>query len=169
MEKLKHIDYELFLELIKDARRSDRTFTKALKVSQPTVTRRRAILERELIEGYTAIPRWEKLGYEIFAMTFVKIRTAIGSKQEYNKTREKAMSWLMNQPNIIMSGACRGIGMDSFMISVHRSYKDYDEFMRSLRLELGDFMEDVQSVLVNLGGKELLKPLNFKYLAGEKR
>jgi len=54
------------------------------------------------------------------------------------------------------------------MMSFHKSYSDYDEFMRNYKLELGDFIDDVQSVLVNLGGKELIKPLNLKYLAEAK-
>jgi hypothetical protein len=54
------------------------------------------------------------------------------------------------------------------MISLHKSYSDYDDFMRNQRLELGDFITDVQSVLVNLAGTELLKPLDFRYLAESK-
>jgi hypothetical protein len=67
-----------------------------------------------------------------------------------------------------MSGACRGIGVDSFNLSFHKSYSDYDEFMRNLRLEMGDFIDDIKTVLVNLSGKELLKPLHLKYLAESK-
>jgi hypothetical protein len=67
-----------------------------------------------------------------------------------------------------MAGACRGMGVDSFMISLHKSYPEFDDFMRNYRLELGEFAEDIQSVLVNLRGKELLKPLHLKYLAEEK-
>jgi len=74
----------------------------------------------------------------------------------------------MRQHNIVMAGACRGAGVDSFMISVHKSYSDYDDFMRSYRLELGETMDDVQSVLVNLRGKELVKPFHLKYLAETK-
>jgi hypothetical protein len=51
------------------------------------------------------------------------------------------------------------------MISMHKNYSDYDEFMRNYRLELGEFANDSQSFLVNLAGTELLKPLSFKYLA----
>jgi len=168
MSKFKPLDYALLFELIKNARRSDRELAKALGTSQPTVTRKRNFLEKELIEGYTAIPKWEKLGYEIFAITFIKIKPSIASKEKYAPTRKKGLKWLMNSPSIIMAGGCRGIGVDSFMISLHRSYADYDEFMRNYRLELGDFIDDVQSVLVNLCGKEILRSLNFKYLAEAK-
>jgi DNA-binding Lrp family transcriptional regulator len=165
MENLKSIDYRILWELVKNSRRSDRELAKILGISQPTVSRRRTILEKTLIDGYTAIPKWEKLGYEVLAMTFVKIKAEIASKEKYETTRKKGSQWLMNQPNIIMAGACRGIGVDSFMISLHKNYSDYDDFMRDYRLELGDFIDDVQSVLVNIAGKELLKPLNLKYLA----
>ncbi len=165
MENLKSIDYKILWELVKNSRRSDRELAKILGISQPTVSRRRTILEKTLIDGYTAIPKWENLGYEILAMTFVKIKAEIASKEKYETTRKKGSQWLMNQPNIIMAGACRGIGVDSFMISLHKNYSDYDDFMRDYRLELGDFINDVQSVLVNLAGKEVLKPLSLKYLA----
>ena len=161
---LKAIDYKILCELIKNSRRSDRELAKVLHVSQPTVTRRRALVEKELIDGYTAIPRWEKLGYELFAITFVKIRSVIASKEKYNETRKKGLEWMTKQPCIIMSGACRGMEVDSFMISIHKSYKDYDEFLGNHRLELGEFVEDVRSILVNLGGKEILKPLGFRCL-----
>ena len=164
MKELKALDYRLLSELIRNSRRSDRELAKVLHVSQPTVTRRRALIEKELIDGYTANPRWEKLGYELFAITFVKIKSVIASKEKYSDTRKKALEWLVKQPCIIMSGACRGMGVDSFMISIHKSYKDYDEFLRSHRLELGEFVEDVQSILVNLGGKEILKALGFTCL-----
>ena len=58
MKELKSLDYRLLSELIRDSRRSDRELAKVLHVSQPTVTRRRALVEKELIDGYTAIPRW---------------------------------------------------------------------------------------------------------------
>jgi len=63
-----------------------------------------------------------------------------------------------------MGGACEGIGMNSFIISVHRNYSDHSEFMLKLRLEMGNFIDDVQTILVDLG-TERLKPLHLKYLA----
>lgn len=169
MKKLKPMDYEILYELMKNARRSDRQLAKTLKTSQPTVTRKRTFLEKELIEGYTAIPKWGELGYEIFAITLVKSKSVLGSKEKYEDVRKRGMDWLMKQPNIIMGGGCRGSGVNSFMISLHKNYSDYDEFMHNYRLELGDTADDVQTVLVNLGGRELIKPLNLKYLAQTKK
>ena len=168
MSKFKPLDYELLFELMKNARRSDRELAKALGTSQPTVTRKRNFLEKELSDGYAAIPKWDKLGYEIFAITLVKIKPTIASKEKYAPTREKGLKWLMSVPSVIMAGACRGMGADSFMISLHKSYADYDDFMHNYRLEMSEFIENVHSILVNLRGKEIVKPLNFKYLAEAK-
>jgi DNA-binding Lrp family transcriptional regulator len=168
MKELKPLDYRLLYELMKNSRRSDRELAKVLRISQPTVSRRRTELEKNLIDGYTAIPKWEKLGYQIFAITLIKIKAAIATKERYDAVRKKGLEWLMDQPNIVMAGACRGAGMDSFMISFHKSYPDYDDFMGNYRLELGEFIDDVQSILVNLRGKEVIKPLNLRYLTEAK-
>jgi DNA-binding Lrp family transcriptional regulator len=164
MRQLKELDYKILYALMKNAKKSDREIAKTLGISQPTVSRRRAFLEKEVIEGYTVIPKWEKLGYRIFAMTFVKIKPVVGTKEEYADSRKRGTEWLMSQPYIVMSGGCRGMGVDAFNLSFHKSYSDYDDFMRNLRLEMGDLIENVKSVLVNLGGKELLKPPHLKYL-----
>ena len=83
MRQLKELDYKILYALMKNAKKSDREIAKALGISQPTVSRRRAFLEKEVIEGYTVIPKWEKLGYKIFAMTFVKIKPVVGTKEKY--------------------------------------------------------------------------------------
>jgi DNA-binding Lrp family transcriptional regulator len=168
MKDLKPLDYRLLYELMMNSRRSDRELARVLKISQPTVSRRRTELEKNLIDGHTAIPKWKKLGYEIFAITLFKIKAEIASEKRRNDTRERGLNWLMDQPNIIMAGGCRGSGFDSFMISMHRSYTDYDEFMGKHRLELGDTMDSVQSTLVNLYGEEVLKPLSLTYLTKAK-
>jgi len=165
MRKLKPEDYRILFELMKNARISDRKLAKLLGTSQPTVSRKRAYLEKELIDGYTAVPKWEKLGYEIFAVTFFKTKSAVKTKERYLAARKKGESYLMSQPSVIMSGGCQGMGMDSFTLSFHKSYSDYDEWFRKLRLECGDLLDDAQSVLINLLGTELLKPLHLRYLA----
>jgi len=165
MGKLRDIDYRILSALLKNSKMSDRKLAKEIGVSQPTVTRRRARLEKEVIDGYTLIPKWEKLGYEILAFTFVKTVQSLGLKEKYRAAHERGTKWLMNQANVIMSGGCRGLGVNGFMISVHKSYSDFDSFMANHKRELGDTFTDVQTVLVNLGGNQILKPLHFKYLA----
>jgi len=165
MKKTKDIDFRIISELMKNSKLSDRQLAKKLGVSQPTVTRRRKSLEGEIIENYTLVPKWDKLGYEILAINFVKIRQAVATDEKYQSVRERGLKWLMKQPNIIMTAASRGMGMDAFNISLHKGYADYDDWFRSFRLEWGDLVDDIQSVLVNLRGGEVVKPLNFKYLS----
>ena len=124
MRQLKELDYKILYELMNNAKKSDREIAKALGISQPTVSRKRAFLEKEVIDGYTVIPKWEKLGYRIFAMTFVKIKPVVGTKEEYADSRKRGTEWLMSQPYIVMSGGCRGMGVDAFNLSFHKSYSD---------------------------------------------
>ncbi len=168
MKKTKDIDHKIISELLKNSRVSDRELGKKLGVSQPTISRRRALLEKEILDGYTTVPKWDKLGYEILALNFVKIKPEVATEERYKTSRERGLKWLATQPNIIMASSSRGIGMDAFNISVHKSYSDYDEWFRNFRLTWGDLVDDIQSVLVNLCGKEVIKPLHFKYLAESK-
>jgi DNA-binding Lrp family transcriptional regulator len=165
MKRPKEIDYKIISELLRNSKQSDRSLAHKLGVSQPTVSRRRMMLEKTTIDNYTLVPKWDKIGYEILALNFVKIKLAIATDEKYQAVRERGMKWLMKQPNIIMAGASRGMGMDAFNISLHKNYADYDEWFRKFRGEWGDLIDDIQSVLVNLSGGEVIKPLNFKYIS----
>jgi len=167
MNKLKSLDYQILWELLKNSRRSDRTLAKVLKSSQPTITRRRTRLEKEVIDGYTAIPKWEKIGYEILAFTLIKA-VGIFSSKKYSEIRGKGLAWLAKQPNVIMGGACEGMGMNSIIISIHKNFSDHSNFMLKLRLEMGDFIDDLHTILVDLKATNRLKPLHLKYLAQER-
>jgi len=149
MTKLKDIDFKILFGLMKNSKTSDRQLAKRIGVSQPTVTRRRARLEKELIDGYTAVPKWEKIGYEILAITLIKAMGIFTSK-EYADIRNQGLEWLHKQPNIIIGGACEGMGMNSFIISLHKSYSDHSEFMLKLRLERGTSLTIFKPFLLTL-------------------
>ena len=165
MVKLKPKDFQLLYELMKNAKRSDRQIAKILGVSQPTVTRKRAMLEKEVIDGYTVVPKWKRLGYEILAITLVKSQLKFASDEKMSNALKRSMEWLEKQPNVIMGSGCRGMGMTGVMISLHKNYAEFDEFLSSHREHLGELLEDVQTIVVNLSGKAFYRPLNFKYLA----
>ncbi|UCG35943.1 MAG: Lrp/AsnC family transcriptional regulator [Candidatus Bathyarchaeota archaeon] len=165
MEKLKSIDYKILFELMKNSKISDRKLAKIIGVSQPTITRRRTRLENEIIDGYTAIPQWAKLGYRILAVTLVKAPLKFGSEKAVRDAIERSSKWLENQPNVIFGGECRGLGMTGIMLSIHKSYSDLDEFLASHRQQLGNLLEEVNTIIVNLAGKGVYRPLHFKYLA----
>ena len=161
------MNFRILAELLKNSKMSDRKIAKTLGVSQPTITRRRARIEKDLIDGYTVIPKWKKLGYEILAFTFVKTVQTLGTREKYKDARKKGRDWLMDHPNIIMSGGCRGMNTNGFIVSVHKSYSDLDDFLIEHKRDLGEMFTDIQTTLVNLGGSQVLKPLHFKYIGEE--
>jgi Lrp/AsnC family leucine-responsive transcriptional regulator len=165
MSDLKDIDLKILSELMKNSKLSDRQLARKIGSSQPTVTRKRMRLEKEFIEGYTTIPKWEKLGFGILAITLVKAPLKLGSEEMVRKAIEKSMKWLAKQPNVIFGGECRGMGMTGIMISVHKNYGALDEFLTSHRQYLGNILEDVQTILVNLSGDAIYRPFHTRYLA----
>ena len=164
MKELKPIDYKLLYELMKDARRSDREIARILKVSQPTVTRKRGMLEKEVIDGYTAIPKWGKLGFEIFAITFIKSNIRSATMAEKKTVTEKGSEWVRKQPNIFLAGRGRGCGFDGFTMSFHRSYSDYANLLAELQSYMGGVVL-AESFILPLGTDSVIKPFHLKYLA----
>jgi DNA-binding MarR family transcriptional regulator len=56
MNKLTSLDIKILFQLVKDSRQSDRQIAKVLNFSQPTVTRRKTILEKQGFLEYSTIP-----------------------------------------------------------------------------------------------------------------
>src|SRR4030042_2982589 len=101
MKKLKPIDYKLLFELMRDSHRSDRQLAKALGISQPTVTRRRTMLEENFIEGYTVIPKFGQIGFEIAAFTFIKSKLKTKTGAEKEESLKKLKEWNIKQQTVI--------------------------------------------------------------------
>jgi DNA-binding Lrp family transcriptional regulator len=165
MKELKTIDYKLLFELMKDSHRSDRRLAKSLGVSQPTVTRRRAILEKNYIEGYTIIPKFGKIGFEIAAFTFLKSRLNQKTKQEQEEAFKKMNEWYMKQPNVVLVQEGRGMGWDAVCVSLHESFSDFADFAKAQDSELSDFIVESQTFHAVLNPGVAIKPFNLKYLA----
>jgi DNA-binding Lrp family transcriptional regulator len=164
MKELKPIDYKLLFELMKDSHRSDRQLAKALGVSQPTVTRRRAMLEENLIEGYTITPKFGKIGFEIVAFTFIKSKLhRMGKEKE--EALKKLREWYMKQSNVIAVLDGRGMGWDAVCVSLHKNYSDFVQFIRAHDSELSDLITDSQTFHVDLKPGVIIKPFSLKYLA----
>ena len=168
MKELKSLDLELLWELVKNSRRSDRQLAKALKSSQPTVTRRRAKLEKEFIEGYTAIPKWEKIGFEVVAFTFVKTNRNYTKRKKGEPILSEGREWLMKQPNVIFALAGEGMEWDGLIISYHTNYSDYTEFKITLDEELSPIISESRSFIAANIDKHIIKPFHFKSLANVK-
>ena len=165
MKELKPVDYKLLIELMKDSHRSDRKLAKALGVSQPTVTRRRALLERDLIEGYTIIPKFGKIGFEIAAFTFLKSKLKQKTGQEKEKALENLNEWYTNHPNVLLVTEGRGMGWDAVCVSLHKNYSDFAEFIKAQEAELSNWIIESQTFNVDLKAGTAIKPFHLKYLS----
>jgi DNA-binding Lrp family transcriptional regulator len=164
MAKLKAIDYGLLWELMKNSRRSDRQLAKAMGVSQPTVTRRRAIIEKGFIDGYTAIPKWEEIGFELCAFTFVKHKIKYAKPEVRAASFKKVEEWMMKQANVILAIDGQGMGWDGVCVSFHKSYSDFAEFMRKHNSDLSDLLIETESFIADINPTTIRKPFHLKYL-----
>ncbi|MCW4042509.1 MAG: hypothetical protein NWE90_02140, partial [Candidatus Bathyarchaeota archaeon] len=133
-----------------------------------TITRTRAFLEKELIDGYTIIPKWEKLGYGITAFTFITSKAKYTKYKEKQAAISKVRGWLMKNPNVLFSAAGQGLGWTGLTISVHKNYADFMEFKGMHDSELGDIVDDAQTFIVSTNRASTMKPFHLKYLANRK-
>ena len=148
----------VLLEYLKDSKRSDREIAELVRVSQPTITRTRQRLVKEgAIKEFTVIPDFVKLGYEIMAIIFFKLKVTKASI-------EKAIKVTRARPNIIFASEAEGMRKNGVIISLHKSYTDYSKFLLGLRIEGGDDLRDYETYLISLKEKAV-KPLSLKYLA----
>lgn len=169
MKELKPLDYQLLFELMKDSHRSDRQLAKALGISQPTVTRRRAMLEDNIIEGYTVIPKFGQIGFELAVFTFMKTKLNHKKGAEKEETFTKMKEWYLKQPNVVAVMDGQGLGWDAVCVSLHESYTDFAEFLRTMQSELSDVVIETQSFQADLKPGMLIKPFHLKYLAKQNK
>ena len=165
MKELKPLDYQLLFELMKDSHRSDRQLAKALGISQPTVTRRRAMLEDSTINGYTVIPKFGQIGFEVAAFTFMKTKLNYKRGKDKEDAFNKAKEWYLKQSNVIAVLDGQGMGFDAVCVSLHEDYTSFAEFLRAQASELSEIIESTQSFQADLKPGVSIKPFHLKYLA----
>lgn len=165
---MKPVDYEILSQLIKNSKISDRKLAGKLGVSQPTVTRKRAKMEKAELIDYTAVPNFAKLGFEILAFNFVSYSPGLQGKVTESKNLERKLhTTLSENPNMIFVSSGRGVGFDGVAVSIHRNYSDYSEFIKTLRLEWGAHVGNIDSFVVSLKSDNVLRQFTFKHLADQ--
>ena len=156
----KELPQKLLRELLKNSKRSDRELAKILKVSQPTITRTRHKLEKSgMIQDYTIIPDFKKMGFELLAINSAKLRPEILSPETIEKVKEFAAKF----PTTIFASAGEGMGMTAVSIALYRNYAEYHNKVNLMRLEWKDIIEDIQSFIVVIGEGEF-KRFSLTYL-----
>ena len=148
---------KLLFELMKNAKRSDREIAKIIGVSQPTITRMRQRLEKTAIVDYTVIPDWTELGFEILAQTLVNTKGL-------PEVSEKLKNWVLNNSNVVFAAEGSGMNMDYSILSFHKNYSGYSNFINNLKATIAENLQDIQSFLISTGKERTIKPLSLKYL-----
>jgi len=151
--------------MMKNSRLSDRELARTLGTSQPTVTRMRQRLEKEgYIRSYTIVPDFVKMGYGILAFTFSKVKT-YPSAEEARGIIKKAAEWANKRHNVIFSADGQGLGgKDIVMVSFHKDYDDYTQFMHSFAFDWGHLVDVFETFIVSLKSELTMKPFDLKYL-----
>jgi DNA-binding Lrp family transcriptional regulator len=156
----KELPQKLLRELLKNSKRSDRELAKILKVSQPTITRTRHKLEKSrMIQDYTIIPDFKKMGFEILAINFAKLRPEVLSPE----TSEKAREFIAKFPNTIFASTGEGMGMNAVDIALYKNYTEFHKRVNLMKTKWKDIIEDIQSFIVAIGEGEF-KKLSLTYL-----
>ena len=168
---MKNVELRLISELMKDGRKSDRELAKVIGVSQPTVTRIRTRLEKEgVIKEYTMIPDFSKLGFELMSIIMYKLKPLPSDELESLHEAARELDKEEHRPYLmIMDG--KGLGYDLVVVSYHRTYSDYSEYMRDIRsgkgLRAKAYMNlsEVQGFLIDLKYEKHYQPITFSKVA----
>ena len=156
----------LVSEMLKNSKKSDRELAGILGVSQPTVSRTRARIEKDYIKTYTIIPDFEKLGYQIMAFTFAKTKAYAENKSAAEMTK-KTKEWVDKRPNVIFGAYGEGLGKDVVLISFHKNYSAYAAFTRTFAKDWGTYLDSFESFLVSIAAGYQLRDFDLKYLADD--
>ncbi len=165
MPRLKDIDLKILAELMSNSKISDRKLARTIGVSQPTVTRRRVNLEREVIDAYTAIPKWSKLGFELMALTFIKGRDRLIKPEEVEKSVRVSEAWFSREANVVFAASGSGIGWQGVIISYHKDFSTLASLERRMRVELSEYIGDTATFTIDLNPGIIVKRFNLKYLS----
>ncbi len=165
--KLRDVDYRILFELMKNAKISDRKLAAKIGVSQPTVTRRRARLEKEELIEYAAIPDLDKLGYQIMAFSFSKWTTQALTEVLPAKEFDKQVQLFFSKyPNVIFAATgIHGVeGMNSVSISVHRDFSGYHGWVNDVKATWGENIAKFDSYVISLKKENIVRQITMKHL-----
>ena len=164
---MKDVELKLVIELLKNSHRSDRELAKAIRVSQPTLSRTRVKLEKQgMIKEYTIIPDFLELGFTLLSMTFTKMNESL-SEEMIDDLKKRAGNTMRGHPSaLILGNTGMGCNADYVAIAFHRDYSEYIEFMKDIKGFPNVNIDETRSFLIDLLNKNQFQPLSFHHLAG---
>lgn len=164
---MKEIELKLISELMKNSRRSDRELAKAIGVSQPTVSRTIAKLEKEgVLREYTVVPDFSKLGYSLVAITLGSVSEEYQKPEMLEEARKKFVRNFDDSAfEVILDKRGMGMGYDGIIVSFHRSFSEYADFKRWIKQMPFINASKLDSFLLDLNDKVHHRYLTFSYLA----
>ena len=162
---MKETEFKVFCELMKNSKRSDRELAKIVGVSQPTVTSARRKLEEEgYIREYTLVPDFEKLGFELMAVNFLRYKEGI-TNEEMKKVNEAARKYEIEHPAaFLMAAAGSGLGFERIFITFHKNYSSFVGAIQRVRQLPFRAVADIDSFLVPLSESHY-RPFTFSEIA----
>lgn len=149
MERLTHREKQVLVELIKNCKISDQEIARKLKTSRPTIFKiRKRLEEKGLIKGYSTIIDLQKLDLNIHAVILYRWK-------DYSRAKEleRSINFIKSLPEVVLFVKGEGIGgKTDLIISVHKDLKDYEAFIRKLKYEWKDNVENVEAFLSSIEG-----------------
>ncbi|NIM46885.1 MAG: winged helix-turn-helix transcriptional regulator [Candidatus Aenigmarchaeota archaeon] len=120
---------QVFLELIKNSKKSDRDIAKKLKISQPTVTRIRKKLEKNAIKTYTTIPILPEIGINLISFNFARCDNPKIDIETCLKQIVKT------NPQVLFRTSGEGMGKTCLIVALHTNYRNYVNFLANIRAQ----------------------------------
>jgi len=164
---VQEIELRLIAELLRNSNRSDRELAEVIGVSQPTISRVKARLEKEgLIKEYTIIPDFAKLGFSLCVFTLGRFQTSndAASLREYLKANVRELE---GKPQAIWMDSGLGEGFEGIVVSFHETYSEYLKFLSWLKQFSAISAYDLHTFIIDLASKTNthFRPLTFQTLA----
>lgn len=148
-QTLKKREKQVLFELLKDGRMPDKHIAQKIKTTQPTVTRIRQKLERTgYIKKYCAIADFKKVGITILVVTMFK-----WADYSIEKEQDEARKYILHMPELLSLSRGEGMrGKTNIIISAHKNFKTYEDFVRTLRKKWGNYVKDIESFISSSDG-----------------
>jgi DNA-binding Lrp family transcriptional regulator len=149
MEKLTTREKQVLKELVKNSKVSDQEIARKLKTSRPTIYKiRQRLEEREVIKQYSVKTDFKKMDFNVHAVIMYRWK-------DYSKSEElkQILDFIVSLPEVILFIKGEGMGSKTdLIISIHKDLIEYETFIRRLKYQWKDNVENVEVFLSSIEG-----------------